>query len=102
MSKTITLGLADGRSVQISGVSGSLNSGLPGSLSFQFLDASGHPSGPSGLIAQDQGFTTTPVADRIDVDHFSAVALSGGGFQVAWDDFTGDLQGIAHVDRKST
>jgi hypothetical protein len=93
VSKALMIGLADGRFVEIIGDFGA--------LTFQFFDTLGQPIGSPVAIDRNHDFTQSPVSDTLDLDHFVAVPLSGGGFEVAYYDFRGDTEGFAHIELRA-
>jgi hypothetical protein len=86
------IGLADGRSAEIIGEFGA--------LTFQFFDRLGQPIGSPVAIDRNHDLTLSPVGDALDLDHFVAVPLSGGGFEVAYYDHRFDSQGFEHLEVK--
>lgn len=94
MSETKTVGLADGRQVVITDFTPDAFHPGVSNISFQFESASAFPIGASQLLAQ--GHPLNPgVSDGETIGpFFDAVALSGGGFEVAYTIVTQNDEGV--------
>ncbi len=96
---TKPVGLNDGDQVVITGfVPDQFHPG-PDTLSFQLETAAGFPIGSPVTFAQDQPLnpSVSPVGLTVFASRFDAVALTDGGFEVAYAVRTEDTNGIERV-----